>query len=169
MLIKTFSQLFSGLAASEKDSKEETKGLAEDASTAPGSGGEDASEGSDTSTEEPPPSHGFDGEPACGAGQPGIEDESAGHGNGNTEAPQPPVSPQAASDGTCAAEGRPTCVEKTERRMDQIEKNDGIGDPCVLIAAPNAAEDEARVARCSPVRRPNPRAKPAMDKRDEEL
>ena len=80
--------------------KDEAGGLAEDESTAPGSGGEDSSGCSDTSTEELPP--GFDGVPACGAGQPVIADECMQDRIGTAEPPETPVCAQAAPDRACA-------------------------------------------------------------------
>ena len=104
-MLKTFSHLFTGSAVSEKDSiaNDETGGLAEDASTAPGSGCEDASEGSDMSTEELP--SGSDREPACGAGQPGIGDVNMQDWSGNAEVPKTPVCTHAAPDRACAEAG----------------------------------------------------------------
>ena len=100
-MLKTFSHLFTGSAVSEKDSiaNEETGGLAEDASTAPGSGCEDASEGSDMSTEESPPSYEVDGVPACGTGLPGIEDEYMQGRGGNAGLHGTPVCTKARGDG----------------------------------------------------------------------
>jgi hypothetical protein len=80
--------------------KDEAGGLAEDESTAPGSGGEDSSECSDTSTEELPP--GFDGVPACGADQPVIADECMQDRIGNAEPPETPICAQTAPDRVCA-------------------------------------------------------------------
>ena len=103
-MLKTFSHLF-GPAVGGKGSmaKDEAGGLAEDESTAPGSGGEDASGCSDTSTEELPP--GFDGVPACGAGQPVIADECMQDRIGNAEPPETPVCAQAAPDRVCKRAG----------------------------------------------------------------
>ena len=115
-MMKTFAHLFTGPAVSQKDSiaNEETGGVAEDASTAPGSGSEDASEGSDMSTEEPPLSHGFDGVPACGAGQTGIGDERVQDRRDNAELPEAPVCTQAAPDRVCAEDG-PAHEAQTKR------------------------------------------------------
>ena len=112
-MLKTFSHLFTGPAVSEKDSiaKEDAEGLAEDASTAPGSGGEDASEGSDMSTEELPP--GLDGGPACGGG-PGIGNENMLDRSGNAELTETLVCTQAASDHVCAEDG-PAHEAQTKR------------------------------------------------------
>ena len=112
-MLKTFSHLF-GAAVSEKGSmaKDETGGLAEDASTAPGSG-EDSSGCSDMSTEESPPSYEFDRVPACGTGPPGIEDESMQNCSGNAELPETPICTQA-PDRVCAEDG-PAREAQTKR------------------------------------------------------
>ena len=163
-MLRSLSQLFAGPVVDEKGGKQMEGPAAEEASTAPGSDcasdGADASlpsdGASDTSIEESPPAHRFDGEPVRDEDQPGIVSESAEDCSGDAEAPQSSVSHQAASDSMCAAEGGPICIEKAERHMDQIEKNDGIRDPCVELAVASATVDDADVARGSRLRRLTP-------------
>ena len=129
-MLRSFSHLFAGPA--EKEGKQ-TEWPADEASTAPGSSG-GASDGaedslpsdvaSDGSVEESPAIHGFDGEPACGAAQLGIEHKCAeDKGEKNT---QPPECAQAVADEACAAD-EPAREERACRgppsRLPQARRN----------------------------------------------
>ena len=98
------------------------EGNADDASTEPGSS-EAASDGADASL---PADETSDGEP-------------------------PACSQAATGTGACAAEEGPTCGDKTERRMLQIEEGDGNGERGVDFAVTSAAVGDADVVCGSPV------------------
>ena len=129
-MLRSFSHLFAGPA--EKEGKQ-TEWPADEASTAPGSSG-GASDGaedsrpsdvaSDGSVEESPAIHGFDGEPACGAAQLGIEHKCAEDKGENIA--QPPECAQAVADEACAADG-PAREERACRgppsRLPQARRN----------------------------------------------
>ena len=149
-MLRSLSQIFNGPAV-EKVGKE-MPGPVDEASTAPGSSGEEASEGadgaSDMSTEEPPPPHDFDGEPAVGEAQSGTEGESA-------EVPKELVCAQVAAAGARVAEDWPVCVDTTERRMTRIEEGDGNGERGMDFAL-TAAADDANIVHGGLVQKPTP-------------
>ena len=147
-MLRSLSQLFNGPVVNDKGGEAMAEPM-DEASTAPGSSGEEASEGADASLPSDGASDVSNEEPACGEGQPGTEGESA-------EVPETPVCVQAAVAGACVAVEGPICVDTTERRRIQIEESDENGERGVELAVASATVDDAAVARGSPVRRPTP-------------
>ena len=146
-MLRSLSQLFNGPVVNDKGGEVMAEPM-DEASTAPGSSGEEASEGADASLPSDGASDASNEEPAGGEGQPGTEGESA-------EVPETPVCVQAAVAGACVAVEGPIWVDTTERRRIQIEDSDGNGERSGDFAVTAAVED-ADVVRGSPVRRPTP-------------